>query len=179
MLAYAAANPGKVTFGTTGSGSNQHLGAARLEQAAKIKLNIIHYKGSAQVLQDMISGEIHFTMDSYGSVKSALTTGLVKTIAQTGPTRAATMPDVPTMAETVPGYELSAYFGMVAPPGMSAELANRLGQEVADFLRMPDVIQRLKELNMDIDYQNPEQFGRFLTAHLKAQQAGVNAAGLK
>jgi tripartite-type tricarboxylate transporter receptor subunit TctC len=179
MLAYAATEPGKVNMGTSGFGANDHLGAVRLAQQGKVEFNMIHYKGAALAAQELMSGVLDLRMDSYASLAPALATGRVKLLAFATPKRNADLPNVPTVAETLPGYELQSYFGIVGPPGMAPDTVRKLSEQIAEVLKLPAVIQRFKSLGMDIAYQNPAEFSANLSQHLKSQQEAVKAAGFK
>ncbi|HEX4327338.1 MAG TPA: tripartite tricarboxylate transporter substrate binding protein [Burkholderiales bacterium] len=144
LLAYAKAHPGKVTYGSQGNGSTSHLGGQMLANMGGVELVHVPYKGEGPALIDLVAGRVDLFLGNISAVVKFRQENKVKFLAVAAPVRAQTAPDVPTSAEAgLPGYEASAWFALVAPPGTPAALAQRLHAAVAEALLMPDVRQKI------------------------------------
>lgn len=179
LIKYAAANPEKVTVATVGMGASDHLGALQIAQAAGVKFTYVHYKGSAPGVQDLMGGVVDLKFDSYTSLKPAIDSGRVKFLAFATRARYPQQRNIPTIGETIPGLEITSYFGVVGPPGMSRELTRQLSKVIRDIVSQPDITKRLNDLGMDIDPQDADEFSTFMSQHLKSQQTVIREAGLK
>jgi tripartite-type tricarboxylate transporter receptor subunit TctC len=146
FLAYARANPGKLTFGSPGTGSTPHLAMEQLMKATGIQLVHVPYQGMAPAMNDLVNGRIDVMIDLYGNARSNITEGKLKLLAATTPARLPEQSDVPTISETVPGFTHVEWFAMVAPPHTPAEIASKLSTAIAETLRQPDVARRLADL---------------------------------
>jgi len=141
LIALAKQKPGEINYGTYGIGSSGHLNTVRLETMAGLKLQAIHYKGAAPVLNDVLAGHIQMGFVSAGSAVQQWKGGLLKMIAVGGKKRIPQLPDIPTVAETVPGFEAVSWFGLFGPAGMPPETVAKLNKEVRELFADPEFQQ--------------------------------------
>ena len=164
IVAYAKANPEKVTYSTPGSGSSNHLAALLFEQYAGIRLTHVAYKGGGPMVQALLGQQVHITFLSMPLILPHIKSGKVKAIATGGKTRAPQLPDVPTLSESYPGFEQISWFGILAPRGSPKESLGRIHREMTRTLRAPDVAQRLTDQGFDIVASSPEAFLTYVQA---------------
>lgn len=145
LLAYAKANPGKLTFGSPGMGSTPHLATEQLMKAASIRLVHVPYQGMAPAMNDLIGGHIDMMIDLYGNVAGNIKEGKLRLLAATTPERLPQKPAVPVISEAVPGFAHVEWFAMVAPPKTPGAIAAKLLVAIAEILALPDVSRRLGE----------------------------------
>jgi len=141
LIALAKQKPGEINYGTYGIGSSGHLNMVLLETMAGLKLQAIHYKGAAPVLNDVLAGHIQMGFVSAGSAVQQWKGGLLKMIAVGGSKRIPQLPDIPTVAETVPGFEAVSWFGLFGPAGMPPETVAKLNKEVRELFADPEFQQ--------------------------------------
>src|SRR5947199_93234 len=139
--ALAKQKPGEINYGTYGIGSSGHLNMVLLETMAGLKLQAIHYKGAAPVLNDVLAGHIQMGFVSAGSAVQQWKGGLLKMIAVGGKKRIPQLPDIPTVAETVPGFEAVSWFGLFGPAGMPPETVAKINKEVRELFADPEFQQ--------------------------------------
>jgi len=162
IVAYAKANPEKVTYSTPGSGSSNHLAALLFEQYAGIRLTHVAYKGGGPMIQALLGQQVNITFLSMPLILPHIKAGKVKAIATGGKKRAPQLPDVPTLSETYPGFEQISWFGILGPAGLSAPVSAKVHREMTRTLRSPDVAQRLTEQGFDIVASSPEEFLKYV-----------------
>jgi tripartite-type tricarboxylate transporter receptor subunit TctC len=162
IVAYAKANPEKVTYSTPGSGSSNHLAALLFEQYAGIRLTHVAYKGGGPMIQALLGQQVNITFLSMPLILPHIRAGKVKAIATGGKTRAPQLPDVPTLSEFYPGFEQISWFGILGPAGLPKEVSAKVHREMTRTLRTPEVAQRLTEQGFDIVASSPEEFLRFV-----------------
>ena len=143
LIAYAKANPGKLTYGSPGLASTPQLATEIFLRRAGISMVHAPYQGLGPAIKDLIGGHIDLVFDAVGNSLPHIAEGTLKPLAVTGEQRAPALPQVPTLAETIPGLIHTEWFAMVAPPGTPAPIADKLSQAVAEILKMPDVAGRL------------------------------------
>jgi tripartite-type tricarboxylate transporter receptor subunit TctC len=166
LIAHAKANPGKLSYGSPGAGSTAHLSMELFKSMTGTNLVHVPYKGSAGVLTDVMGGQIAATMDNMPAYLPQVKAGKIRALAVSPNKRSPAVPDLPTVAEAgVPGYNSSAWFGLVAPAATPRDVVNKLSAETARILQMADVKSRLAELGAEPIGSTPEQF----TAHIKAE----------
>lgn len=158
MIAYAKANPGKLTVATNGEGGFPHLGFENLRLMADFKYNYIPYKGSAQILTDLMGGQIQVAMDGVAAPTPHIKSGRIVLLAPTGMSRAVLWPDKPTAGETVPGYSSAGWFGFIAPAGMPKEIVNKLNEEINRAMKSPDVADKMVAAGMVVVAESPKYF---------------------
>ena len=166
LIAYAKANPGKLSYGSPGAGSTAHLSMELFKSMTGTNLVHVPYKGSAGVLTDVMGGQIATTMDNLPPYLPQVKAGKIRALAVTPTKRSPALPDVPTVAEAgVPGYVSSAWFGLVAPAATPKDVISKLSTETARILQLPDVKARLADQGAEPIGSTPEQF----SAHIKAE----------
>ena len=164
IVAYAKANPEKVTYSTPGSGSSNHLAALLFEQVAGIRLTQVAYKGGGPMVQALLGQQVNITFMSLPLILPHIKSGKVKGIATGGKTRAAQLPDLPTFSEAYPGFEQISWFGILGPTALPKQISTKVHREMTRTLRTPEVGQRLTEQGFDIVASSPEEFRRFVQA---------------
>ena len=180
FLALARSKPGSLNFGSTSQGGSPHMSGELLKVTAKVDMLHVPYKGGGPMLIDLMGGQIPAAFDNLPSAMAHIKGGKVRALAVTTSKRWPTAPEIPTMAEAgVPGYEMSAWFGLMAPPGMSKPLAQLLHKEVAAILQEPETTKKLLELGADPSGITPEEFGRFLVAEREKWTRVGTTAGVK
>jgi tripartite-type tricarboxylate transporter receptor subunit TctC len=163
LIAYAQKNPGKVNFGSSGSGSSIHLSGELFNALAKVDMVHVPYKGSAPAVSDLIGGQIDIMFDNMPSAIQHVRAGKLRPLAVTTAKRSPELPDVPTIAEAgVPGYEATSWFGMFAPAGTPAPVVAKLNGALVKVLADPDVKKKLAEQGAEPYSEKPEQFAEFI-----------------
>jgi tripartite-type tricarboxylate transporter receptor subunit TctC len=164
FIAYAKANPGKINWATSGNGTSVHLSGELFKMMTGVELTNIPYKGSAPALTDLIAGTVQLIFDNMPPSLPHIRAGKLRALAVTTATRSDALPEVPTVAETVPGYEASAFFGMSAPKGTPPEIIDKLNKEINAGLADPKVKARLAELGGILIQGSPADFGKLVAA---------------
>jgi tripartite-type tricarboxylate transporter receptor subunit TctC len=149
FIAYAKANPGKITVATQGNGTTSHLTSEMFQLDAKVKFQTVPYRGSAPALNDLVAGNVDMIFDNLGVALSLVKGGKLKLIAVAAPKRVAALPDVPTIAETVPGFESVTWFAIVAPPKTPAAIVAKINAGLNEALKDPDVQKRMAGLSAE------------------------------
>jgi tripartite-type tricarboxylate transporter receptor subunit TctC len=163
LIALAKAKPGTLNFGSSGNGSTNHLAGELLKSMTGINIVHLPYRGAAPAMNDLIAGHIPMMFDNIPAVLPQVQGKAIKAIAVAGAKRASALPDVPTVAESgVPGFEASAWFGLVAPAKTPAPVLAKLEGEVDAILKMPDVQKRFTELGAEPGNISGTAFGQFL-----------------
>jgi tripartite-type tricarboxylate transporter receptor subunit TctC len=180
FIALAKANPGKLNYASQGSGSTSHL-TAELFKSMAGGLNITHvpYKGTAPALADLLAGQVEMMCDNLGVSLPHVKSGKLKALGVASTKRIRSLPDVPTLAETLPGFESIAWFGIVAPPRTSAAIAEKVSAGVADALKLPDVQKRLSELSAEPMGLTPAQTAEFMKRETERWGAVIRSAGVR
>lgn len=162
FIAYLKEHPDTVTYASAGQGSTNHLSAALFEKAAGVKMTHIPYRGGAPAVMDTVAGRTQVLFSAGTQTLPHVQTGKLKLLAVTEEARSPLLPDVPTVAETLPGYELSVWYGAFGPAGMPPELTARLNREINLILKRPDVIKKMADMGVLLTETTPEQFGQIL-----------------
>ena len=180
LLALARQNPGRLTFGSAGSGTPGHLSGEIFKSMTGAQIVHVPYKGSAPAVQDLLGGQIDLMFDPVQSVLQHIKAGRIRALGVSSARRAAILPAVPTIAEAgVPGYETAAWWGVVAPAKTPREIVERLNQAIGAALGGPELKGRLRELGIETVGLGPDAFARFQAAEIVKWGAAVNAAGAK
>lgn len=179
FIAYAKANPGKVNMASSGNGTSIHLSGELFKSMTGVDLVHVPYRGSAPALTDMISGQVQVMFDNLPSSVAHLRSGALRPLAVTTAQRSPAFPDVPTVAETVPGYEASAWFGMGAPKGTPREVIDILNREVNAILKEPAIQQRFAEMGGILMAGTPEDFGKIIADETEKWAKVVKFSGAK
>jgi tripartite-type tricarboxylate transporter receptor subunit TctC len=179
FIAYAKKNPGKVNMASSGSGTSVHLSGELFKAMSGIDMHHIPYKGAGPALVDLIGGQVHVMYDNMPSSIAHIKAGELRALAVTTLRRSPQLPDVPTVAETLPGYEASAWFGMGVPKGTPADIVAKLNREVNAALADPGMKQRFAELGGDPISGTPADFWKLHAAETEKWAKVVKFAGAK
>ena len=167
LIAYARANPGKLSYGSPGNGSTAHLSMELFKSMTGTSLVHIPYKGSAGVLADVMGGQIAVTIDNMPVYLPQVKTGKIRALAVSPAKRSAAAPEIPTIAEAgVPGYDSGAWFGLLAPAGTPRAVVELLAAETARILQLPDVSRRISELGAEPVGGTPQQFTELIKSEI-------------
>jgi tripartite-type tricarboxylate transporter receptor subunit TctC len=179
LIALAKAKPGLLNYSSAGVGTGTHLAGELLKSLAHLDITHVPYKGGGDALTDVIAGRIEMTFVGVPAALPFIRTGKLKALAITGTRRLAELPAIPTVAETLPGFEVSSWNGFFAPAGTPAAIVNRLNDQLAQILRLPDVKERLTTLGAEPMTGTPEQFGMYVREEIAKWGKVVKAAGIK
>lgn len=179
LIALAKAKPGQINYASSGIGSNSHLSAEMINAQGGIRMNHVPYKGGPPANADVASGTVQLHIPSMPVAMPLITAGRLKAIAVTSAERSPVLPKVPTVAETLPGYESLAWYGLLAPRGTPPAVVSRLNQVIEQSLKSPEVTTAYAKQGADAAYRNPAEFAKFIDVELKRWGAAVKAAGLK
>ena len=176
LVAYAKANPGKLSYGSVGVASTTHLAGEMLNQLAGINTVHIPYKGSTPILTDIMGGRVDMAFIGIsGSIQQAKA-GQIRAIAISTAKRSPNFPDIPAVAETVPGFELNSWYGMMVPAGTPRAIVTRLQQEAAAALKKPDVIEWMKQNGLDPVGSSPEEHATHIRSEIAKWAKAVRDA---
>jgi tripartite-type tricarboxylate transporter receptor subunit TctC len=178
-IALARANPGKFAIGSSGQGSPHHIAIELLNRGANVRFGHVPYRGAAQSVADLGGGHIPLAMGAYTALRPFVESGAVNLIATTGPKRASSRPEVPSMSETLPGYSVTSWLGILAPAKTPLAIRTRLATEYEKALRIPEVIERLRQAGMEISFVALDEFGVLLKSDHDRMGAVVRAAAIK
>jgi tripartite-type tricarboxylate transporter receptor subunit TctC len=179
FIAYLKANPGKVTSATQGNGTTSHLTSEMLQMMAHVQVQHVPYRGSAPALQGLLAGDVDFMFDNLGVSLALIESGKLRLIAVASEKRLPSLPDVPTMAEMLPGFESAAWYGVVAPPKTPKEIVQKLNSDIGSALQDPDVQDRLKKLSADIVGGSVEATAKFMYKEVDRWNAVIKTANVK
>ena len=179
LIALAKARPGELTFATPGAGSAPHLSAEMFQRAAGVSLIHVPYKGIPAAVTDVIGGRITMLFTTTISAAPHIKSGKLRALAITSVKRQSSMPDVPTVGETLPGYHAEAFQGMVVPAGTPQAVVDKLSAEVARVVRLPDVAQRFQLDGAQAVGSTPQAFAAFLRDEMQKWRKVISDAGIK
>ena len=180
FIALAKARPGQINYSSAGNGTSNHLAGELLKSMAGIDLVHVPYKGSAPALNDLVAGQVSLMFDLVLTAAPHIKSGAARGLAVTGAQRSPILPGLPTVAESgLPGYEVSAWFGIFAPAGLPQPVAQRLNAEFVKVMREPDLKQRLASLGADPLTSSPEQFSAYLRSEIDKWAKVVKESGAK
>jgi tripartite-type tricarboxylate transporter receptor subunit TctC len=179
LIAYAKANPGKTNFSSSGNGGLPHMAAEMFASTADIKMTHIPYKGSAPSVNDLIAGQVQLTFEAVSIGLPHVKSGKLRALATTGLQRLDVLPDVPTVAETIAGFNVTNWFGMAVPAKTSPERIARLNQSVVKALQDPDVKKTLASLGVNPVGDSPTEFGAYIQSEFVRWQKVINDANIK
>jgi tripartite-type tricarboxylate transporter receptor subunit TctC len=179
VIAYAKASPNGIDMASSGNGTLQHLSLEMFRHVTGIKINHVPYRGGGLALTDVMSGQVKFFFSNGSSVVGLIQGGKVKPIAHTGKGRLASLPDIPPVSDTLPGFEAYEWNGVFVPHGTPREIVAKLNASLNAALASPEVSSRFRALNIDSRPNTPEEFARFVEEQMKLWGGVVKEANIK
>src|SRR5215510_6119086 len=179
LVEYLRKNPGKITSATQGNGTTSHLTSELFQLMAKVMLRNIPYRGSAPALQGLLAGDVDLMFDNLGVSLPLVEAGKLKLLAVASANRLQTLPDVPTIAEMLPGFEAVAWYGIVAPPNTPRNTINKVNADVNEALRQPEVQDQLKKLSAEIFGGSVERTSKYMLEEVDRWGNVIKAADIK
>jgi len=179
LITLAKSRPGSINYASSGSGGAPHLAAELFNSLAGIKMIHVPYKGSSPSFTDVLGGQVPITFDSLTQGLPYVKTGRLRAVATLGPKRTQVLPDVPTVNETLAGYEVVNWFGIVVPAGTPREVIARLHSEIVKILRMPDISERLTAQGSDPVGSSPDEFGAFMKSETAKWARVIKEANIR
>jgi tripartite-type tricarboxylate transporter receptor subunit TctC len=179
LIAYLKANPGKANYGSSGIGTSSHLSTVMFALATGTEMTHIPFRSTSEVVNSMIGGHIQLGIDSMTTTIPHAQSGAVRALAVTTPQRSASAPDLPTIGETLPGYEATAWQGLFAPAGTPRPIVDRLAVEVKRILEMPEVASSLKAVGAEPAPMPPDAFAAFARTERTKWKEVVRVAGVR
>jgi tripartite-type tricarboxylate transporter receptor subunit TctC len=179
LIAYDKANPGKLNYGSGGTGNSNHLVAELFNQMAGTRMTHVPYKGAGLALNDLLGGQIQLYFGGMVGVIPQMKSNRLRGIAVTTAKRSSTLPDVPTVAETIPGYEAVSWSAVLGPKGLPKDIVARWNSEINRVLQLPDVKERMAGHGMEPAGGSPERFREVLKRDITKWQKVVKTANIK
>jgi tripartite-type tricarboxylate transporter receptor subunit TctC len=179
VIAYAKANPGKITSATQGNGATSHLTSEMFQLMAGVKVTHVPYRGSAPALTDLVGGQVDIMFDNLGVSLPLVKTGQLRLLAVATAKRMASLPDVPTLAETLPGFESTAWFAIVAPPKTPKQIIEKINADVNEILKQPDLAPRMADLSAEVVGGSTEATAKYMREDVERWNKVIKAANVK
>ena len=179
LIAYAKKNPGKLSYATPGIGTGTHLAGEMLNSMAGLDLVHVPYKGSSPAQQDVVGGRVPLLFDVLFSSMPFVKDKRLKVLALSSAKRAASDPDIPLIAETVPGFSAMSIIGVIAPAGVPRELVNRISADIGQAVRSPELNARMVALGMEPVGSSAEEYDALIRQEIEKWRAVVKKAGIK
>jgi tripartite-type tricarboxylate transporter receptor subunit TctC len=179
LIAYAKANPGKLTSATQGNGTTSHLTSEMFQLMAGVKFQHVPYRGSAPALTDLVAGSVDLMFDNLGVSLALVKGGQLRLLAVATPARMATLPDVPTIAETLPGFDSAAWYAIVAPPKTPSAVVDKINADVNAALRESDVLARLAQLSAEPIGGTPQATAAYMREEVERWHKVIKSANVK
>jgi tripartite-type tricarboxylate transporter receptor subunit TctC len=178
LIALAKANPGKISYATGGHGTSPHLAGELLKTEAKIEIVHVPYRGTGPALQDVLAGHVQMGISSIAPIGPHLQSGALRPLAVTGLKRTALLPNIPTIAElAIPGFEATAWHGLVAPAGTPKDVIATLHRAMMTTLNDPEVRKSLTDLGLDVAGNTPDELSAYIKSEIPKWAAIVKASG--
>ena len=179
LIAYAKANPGKLSFASAGIGTASHLAGALFNKMAGVNLQHVPYRGDGPAMADLVAGHVQVGFATMTSSIGFIRAGTLRPLAVTTATRSAALPDVPTVAEFVPGFEASSWFGVAAPKGTPADIVDRLNRQINAGLAAPEIKDRIADMGGMALTGSPADFGKLIAEETDKWGKLIREAGIK
>jgi tripartite-type tricarboxylate transporter receptor subunit TctC len=179
FIAYVKANPGKINFGSNGVGATGHLAGELFKMMTGVNMLHVPYRGETPALTDLVAGQVHVVFASMTGSLELVRGGQLRALAVTSTGRTLAVPDVPPLAEFVPGYELLTWSGVGAPRNTPMEIVDRLNKEIAAFLATPATQAKYADLGLTVHAVSPAEFARFIAEDVEKWAKIVKFAGIK
>ncbi|MBL0421047.1 tripartite tricarboxylate transporter substrate binding protein [Ramlibacter sp. AW1] len=170
--------PGEFNFGSTGNGGSVHLAGELFMQATGTRMTHIPFKGSGQAVGELVAGRVQVAFDNIPAMLPQVRAGKLRALAVTGLQRLPSMPDLPTVAETVPGFEATTWIGLFAPAGTPASILDKIAADASAVVREPEMVRRFNEQGAAAAGSSPAEFTRFVMADTEKWRKVVKSAGL-
>ena len=178
LISYMKANPNKLSFGSPGIGSSVHVSGELFKSMTGTTMQHVPYKGRQFAIPDLVGGQIQLMFDNMPSALPMAKDGKIRALAQTTAKRSPAAPDVPTVAETVPGFEATTWFAMFAPAGTPRDVVMRINAEMVRVFKLPEVVDKLKTLGLEPWISTPEELAKYQDSEIVKWAAVVKHAGL-
>lgn len=179
LIAYGKSHPGKLSFASAGNGNTSHLAAEMFKNQTGVDMMHVPYKGSGPAVVALLGGEVSLMFDSISTSLPQVQAGKLKAIAVTGERRSPLLPDVPTVAESVPGFVVNGWYGVLAPAGTPPDVVNALSRGIADAVALPALKQQLAGYGYETVGSTPADFASHIDRELDAWKKAVDASGAK
>jgi tripartite-type tricarboxylate transporter receptor subunit TctC len=179
LIAHLKANEGKLNYGSSGNGTSSHLSAVMFQIASGTKMIHVPFRSTTEELNSMMGGHIDLAIDSMTSTWPQAQSGAVRALAVTTPQRSATAPDLPTIGETLKGFEATGWQGLFAPAGTPRSVVDKVAAEVKRIFALPEVVTALRNVGADPSPSTPDEFAEFTRAERAKWQEVVKAAGVR
>lgn len=179
FIEYAKARPGEIAYASAGAGSTNHLSAAMFEKATGIEMLHVPYRGGAPAVMDTVGNQTQVLFTAGTQSLPFIKDGKLKLLGVTEDNRAPTLPDVPTVGETIPGYELTVWYGAFGPAGLPADMVERLNTEINKALKDPAVIEKMESMAVQVVESTPEEFAADLARDAKKYDQIVRDLGIR
>jgi tripartite-type tricarboxylate transporter receptor subunit TctC len=179
LIAYAKAHPQQMNYSSSGNGGLPHMAGEMFNAAAGTKMTHVAYKGSAPSVNDVVGGQVQMTFEALAIGMPQVNAGRLKALATTGTQRLGVLPDVPTVAESLPGFNVKNWFGIAAPAGTPPDRIERLQKSIVNALRQPDVAITLAGLGVEAVGDTPAQFGTYIRTETERWQQLITRNGIK
>ena len=180
LIALARARPGRLSFGSAGNGSPNHLSLELFQTMAGVRMVHVPYKGSGQLVGDLLAGQVHLASMGLPVAVPHVQSGKLRAIAVTGAARSSLLPEVPTLSEAaLPGFEVTSWYGVFGPAGLPADIVVKLNSEIGSAVTAPEVKERLAALGAEPSVKAPDQFGRYVRQEIARWAKVVKDSGAK
>jgi len=179
LIDYLKKNPDQVTAANQGNGTTSHLTAELFQLMAKVKLRNVPYRGSAPALQDLLAGNVDLMFDNIGVSLALVNAGKLMLLAVASAQRLPSLPNMPTIAEKLPGFEAVAWYAFVAPPNTPKSIVDKINADLNEALRRPEIQSGLKKLSAEIFHGSPEQAGKYMHEEVERWSKVIKAANIK
>jgi len=179
LIDFLQKNPGKITSATQGNGTTSHLTSELFSMMANVKLNHIPYRGSAPALQGLLAGDVDLMFDNLGVSLPLVQAGKLRLLAVASRERLPALPNVPTIAEALPGFEAVAWYGIVAPPNTPKDIVNKINTDVNEALNQPEMRDHLKKLSAEVFGGSTEKTAKYMSDEVSRWGNVIKAANIR
>lgn len=179
LIGYAKSNPGKLNYASNGNGTSSHLAAEMLKAAAGINISHVPYKGGGPAMQDLIGGQVQMLFDQMPAVLPQVQGGRVRALGVSSLQRSAAAKDIPAISETLPGFDMTVWFGFLAPAGTPKDIVRKLNSEMLKAIQAPDFQAQLAKMGVTPMPGSPDEFGRFIASETERWTQVVKTSGAR
>jgi len=179
LITYLKANPGKINFSSTGNGGSVHLAAELFKQSTKTEMTHIPYKGSGEAINDLLSGQVQLTIDNISTVLPHVQTGKLRALGVSSLDRSPMAPEIPSISESIPGFEANTWIGLFAPSGTPPQVVQKISTDTQLALKQTAIVQKFRTMGAVSAGNQPDQFVSFIKKDMDRWKNLVQSAGLK